>query len=78
MAEKGHVDSMLALGMLLRDGAGVEKDSELADRWFNLAARLGDGSSVFYLLQMYLNGEGVKQDGVVANVWVTVVFAKRI
>ena len=24
-AEKGHVDSMLASGMLLREGAGVEK-----------------------------------------------------
>ena len=45
---------------------------------FNLAARLGDGSSAFYLSQMYLNGEGVEQDRVVANVWATVAFAKRI
>ena len=45
---------------------------------FNLVARLGDGSSAFYLSQMYLNGEGVEQDRVVANVWATVAFAKRI
>lgn len=35
-AEEGHVDSMLALGMLLRDGAGVEKDSEQAALWFKI------------------------------------------
>ena len=45
---------------------------------FNLAARLGDGSSAFYLSQMYLNGEAIKQDRVVASVWATVAFAKRI
>jgi len=27
---------------------------------------------------MYLNGEGMEQDRVVANVWATVAFAKRI
>ena len=31
-------------------------------------ARRGDGSSAFYLSQMYLNGEGIEQDRVVANV----------
>ena len=69
---------MLAFGLLLRDGAGIEKDSEQAALWFNLAARQGDGSSALYLSQMYLNGEGIEQDRVVANVWATVAFAKRI
>jgi len=77
-AEEGHVDSMLAFGLLLRDGAGIEKDSEQAALWFNLAARQGDGSSALYLSQMYLNGEGIERDRVVANVWATVAFAKRI
>ena len=77
-AEEGHVDSMLALGLFLKDGAGIEKDSEEAVRWFNLAARRGDGSSALYLSQMYLNGEGIEWDRVVANVWATVAFAKRI
>ena len=66
------------MGTLYRDGWGVKKDSEQAARWFNLAARQGDGSSAFYLSQMYLNGEGIEQDRVVANVWATVAFAKRI
>ena len=77
-AEKGHVDSMLAFGLLLRDDAGIEKDIEQAALWFNLSARQGDGSSALYLSQMYLNGEGIEQDRVVANVWAIVAFAKRI
>ena len=36
------------------------------------------GHSNFHLSQMYLNGEGIEQDRVVANVWATVAFAKRI
>jgi TPR repeat protein len=77
-AEGGHVESMFGIGVLYRDGWGVKKDSELAARWFNVAARRGDGRSAFQLSQMYLNGEGVKQDRIVANVWATVAFAKRI
>ena len=49
-AEKGHVDSMLSLGLFHEDGAGIEKDSEQAARWFNLAARQGDGSSALHLI----------------------------
>lgn len=66
------------MGLFLKDGAGIEKDSEQAALWFNLAARQGDGSSAFYLSQMYLYGEGIEKDRVVANVWATVAFAKRI
>ena len=69
---------MNGIGVLYRDGWGVKKDSELAARWFNVAARQGDGSSVFHVSQMYLNGEGISQDRVVASVWATVAFAKRI
>ena len=54
------------------------KNGEQAALWFNLAARQGDNSSAFYLLQMYLYGGGIEQDRVVANVWATVAFAKRI
>ena len=77
-AERGHVDSMFLMGAIYRDGWGVDKDSEQAALWFNLAARQGDGSSALHLSQMYLNGEGIEQDRVVANVWATVAFAKRI
>ena len=69
---------MFVMGAVYRDGWGVDEDSEQAARWFNLAARQGDDSSAFYLLQMYLNSEGIEQDRVVANVWATVAFAKRI
>ena len=54
------------------------KNGEQAALWFNLAARQGDGSSAFCLSVMYLYGEGIEQDRVVANVWATVAFAKRI
>ena len=46
-AEGGHVDSMFLMGALYRDGWGVDRDSEQAALWFNLAARQGDGSSAF-------------------------------
>ena len=36
------------------------------------------GGSALNLSQMYLNGDGIEQDRVVANVWATVAFAKRI
>ena len=55
-ADRGHVDSMFVIGAIYRDGWGVDKDSEQAALWFNLAARQGDGSSALYLSQMYLNG----------------------
>ena len=77
-AERGHVDSIFLMGVLYRDGWGVDKDGEQAALWFNLAARQGDGSSAFCLSVMYLYGEGIEQDRVVANVWATVAFAKRI
>ena len=77
-AEGGHVESMFGIGVLYRDGWGVKKDSEAAARWFNVAARQGDGSSAFCLSVMYLYGEGIEQDRVVANVWATVAFAKSI
>jgi len=69
---------MFVMGTLYRDGWGVDKDSEQAALWFNLAARRGDGSSAFYLSQMHFNGEGIEKDRVVARVWAIVAFAKRI
>ena len=54
------------------------KNGELAVHRINLAARQGDSNSASYLSQMYLNGEGIAQDRIVANVWATVAFAKRI
>ena len=54
------------------------KNGELAVHRFNLAARQGDGNSASNLSQMYLNGEGIAQDRIVANVWATVAFAKSI
>ena len=69
---------MFVMGAIYRDGWGVDKDSEQAALWFNLAARQGDGSSALHLSQMYLNGEGIEQDRIVANVWATVAFAKSI
>ena len=50
-AERRHVESMFGMGVLYRDSWGVKKESELAARWFNVAARRGDGRSAFHLSQ---------------------------
>ena len=53
---------MFVMGAIYRVGWGVDEGSEQATRWFYLAARQGDDSSAFYLLQLFLNLRSMEED----------------
>tara|TARA_B100000959_G_scaffold200082_1_gene209373 strand:- start:106 stop:396 length:291 start_codon:yes stop_codon:yes gene_type:complete len=40
-AEQGHADAQGGLGMMYKDGKGVEQDYVTAHMWFNIAAANG-------------------------------------
>ncbi len=50
------------LGVMFRDGTGVEQDDAEAFRWFELGARLGSVRSKNSLGMRYQNGQGVARD----------------
>jgi TPR repeat protein len=53
---------MTCLGNLYRYGKGRPTNANLAVDWYTKAAGCGEGTSMYNLSQMYLRGEGVKQD----------------
>jgi len=59
-AEKGHVKSMVELGMYAKKGkAGRKKDYGEALKWFELAAEEGDGRALCEIGLLYKEGHGV-------------------
>ncbi len=42
LAEQGHAQAQVNLGIMSSQGRGVPKDSVQADRWYTLAASQGD------------------------------------
>lgn len=49
-----------------RQGFGVEKTPENAEKWYKIGAETGDGFAQFELGRMYLHGEEIPQDMVQA------------
>jgi TPR repeat protein len=45
LAEKGNSDAQNGLGILYKDGMGVEKNSAEAEKWLDLAAKQGNVSA---------------------------------
>ena len=69
LAEKGHSESQFVLGLLYRNGKGVEKDFSKAIKWYLLAAENGHAKAQAKLGYMYVNGEGVNKNYVRAYMW---------
>ena len=69
LAEKGHSESQFVLGLLYRNGKGVEKDFSTAIKWYLLAAENGHAKAQAKLGYMYVNGEGVNKNYVRAYMW---------
>ena len=69
LAEQGHSESQFVLGLLYRNGKGVEKDFSTAIKWYLLAAENGHAKAQAKLGYMYVNGEGVNKDYVRAYMW---------
>lgn len=51
-AAGGLTDAVLAMGWHYLNGVGVEKDLDLAERWYHKSARQGDPRAMFSLGQM--------------------------
>lgn len=71
-AREGHAIAQFAqyqLGLLYRDGLGVQRDFAQAAGWFGSAARSGHPRAQYRLGLAYLNGHGVDGDAGLAAQW---------
>lgn len=60
-AEFGHHDAALAMGWFYLNGFGVERDLDLARKWYRVSARHGDTRAMFSLGYIaYVAGEFVE------------------
>jgi uncharacterized protein len=72
-ALQGDSLAQRGLGKLyLAGNAPVARDYFAARRWFNAAARTGDGGAAYYLAVMDRNGYGAPQDFAHALVWLKI------
>jgi TPR repeat protein len=69
LAEQGSAVAQNNLGVMYRDGKGVEQDYARAARWYQLAAKQGVAKAQYNLGVMYANGQGVAQDYAEAARW---------
>ena len=68
-AELGIASAQNNLGLMYRDGRGVDQDDGKALEWLRRAADLCDSTAQYNLGQMYENGRGVTQDRATAIAW---------
>ncbi|HYQ90495.1 MAG TPA: tetratricopeptide repeat protein [Candidatus Competibacteraceae bacterium] len=75
-AEQGNCIAQANLGSFYKDGCGVPRDEDEAQRWFRQAAaqfrkaaEQGDLEAQFRLAGMYEAGDGVAQDDAAAANW---------
>jgi len=68
-AERGDVESQLALATAYANGHGVEKDLEQAKLWFELASMQGNSTAQYELGQLFYMGQGVRKDYFNAREW---------
>jgi hypothetical protein len=63
LAKKGHVDSMVACGVILMDGLGVPAQEEKAIEWLKKAVALGSTQGCYELaVVLYTGLEGVLEE----------------
>ena len=68
LADQGDARAQYNLGLMYRNGNGIQDDVEAA-KWFRKAAENGDVKAQHNLGMMYAKGEGVEQDYVEAVKW---------
>lgn len=68
-AESGHARALNGLGLLYREGKGVEKDEKRAVSLFREAAERGFSYAMFNLGMMIRDGRGADGDDVEACKW---------
>ncbi len=65
-ADAGHVEAQLLLGFIL----DWSEENEDAVRYYRMAAETGEPRGQMELARMYLSGEGVDKDPMMAREWV--------
>jgi TPR repeat protein len=68
-ADSGHARALNGLGLLYRDGRGIEKDEIKAVRLFRDASERGFSYAMYNLGLMIRDGKGVEGDDVEACKW---------
>lgn len=61
-ADAGDGQAQWLLGLVFRDGLGVDKNQAEALKWFKRAAEGGMATAQTYMGYFYVNGEGVEKD----------------
>lgn len=62
VARRGDPQAAYCLGVMYRDGIGVQRDSFEATRWLQVAANAQVPAAMFALANQYLSGDGVRRD----------------
>jgi uncharacterized protein len=68
-AEQGFPPAQNALGLMYREGRGVEQNKEKAVEWYRKAAKQKFAKAMFNLGTAYYNGDGVAINGIAAYAW---------
>ena len=68
-AVRGHLRSMVGLGVIYAEGPEDFRNYAVAEKWLRLAAEQGDAFGQFCLGLMYANGSGVTQSDTEAVKW---------
>jgi len=69
LAEKGHANALNLLGHMYAYGKGVEQDSKISLKWYELAAEKGQKYAQNKLGYIYAEGRGIIQDYIRAHMW---------
>jgi len=68
-ANSGNAKAQLALGIIYKEGNGVEKNPVQAVHWFEQAAEQGLADAQYELGYCHMMGQGIKEDDVKAFNW---------
>ena len=71
LANNGHVQAQVNLGIMYDYGRGVTEDKLAAAQWYRAAAQQGNMSAQYNLGQMYAQGRGLSKDKKSALKWYT-------
>ena len=69
IAEAGHDDAQVIMGVMLQNGQGVKRDYKEAALWYAKAAKQSNAQGQFNLGTLYRYGAGVEKDMVEAYAW---------
>ncbi|MCD8352074.1 MAG: sel1 repeat family protein [Planctomycetaceae bacterium] len=68
-AKQGNGDACNKLGVIHRQGLGVQPDPERAILWFSMGANMGDQYAQFNLANSYMNGDWLGRNFIQAARW---------